>query len=214
MTLLERYTVRIREEARNLVTLKDSADYSKILQILDDLEMDPYVTVDEYKEFHLIVHLLAHILVWDDLNAKFLWKRVQSGIKKNDVVKGFYDVVKYIIRKEFDKIIPKLAACWKSVQGDETLAILCEKAIAVARYNLARTITKYYTNISLKEIANIFSFTEKEAELYLLELGWQKIDDSYIQTPQKLDVTNHEFKKLLASQFNQTSNTISFLETI
>ena len=40
------------------------------------------------------------------------------------------------------------------------------------------------------------------------------IDNCYIETSKLLDISKHEFKKLIGEQFKQTSNTISFLETI
>jgi len=210
---IEKLTAQIKEEAKNLRGLKESSDYSPFLNLLDDLEMNPNVAVDDYKEWHLAVHLLSYILIWDDLNAKFLWKRVASGLKKSDKTKPVYEIIKYMIRREFDKIIPKLSAIWKSSLGDETLEILCEKAIQTSRFHLARTITKYYKTIALKEVALILAFSEKEAEQFLTDKGWKK-DGDFIVTPEKIEIPNHEFKALLTGQFDQTTKTISFLETI
>ena len=65
-------------------------------------------------------------------------------------------MIKYIIRREYDKIIPKLVICGKSFGADEILNILFLKSIAAARFHLARCITKYYQNIPIKDVASIF----------------------------------------------------------
>ena len=71
-------------------------------------------------------------------------------------MKGLYEVIKYIIRREYDKIIPKLTLCGKNFGNDETLDILFSKSITLARFHLAQYITKYYQNIPIKDVASIF----------------------------------------------------------
>jgi len=60
---------------------------------------------------------------------------------------------------------------------------------------------------------NIF-FSAQEALDYLVKNGWKSIDNEFMKAPEKVDISDKDFREITEAQFKNLSQTISFLETI
>ena len=49
---------------------------------------------------------------------------------------------------------------------------------------------------------------------YLIRNGWKVVDNEYMRAPEKVEISDREFREITEAQFKNLSQTISFLETI
>jgi len=56
--------------------------------------------------------------------------------------------------------------------------------------------------------------SEDEAIQYAVKNGWRVADNNTLKAPEKIDISDKEFRGITEAQFKNLSETISFLETI
>ena len=56
--------------------------------------------------------------------------------------------------------------------------------------------------------------SEEEALQYAVKNGWRISDNNFLKAPEKIDISDKEFRGITEAQFKNLSETISFLETI
>ena len=56
--------------------------------------------------------------------------------------------------------------------------------------------------------------SEEEALQYAVKNGWRISDNNFLKSPEKIDISDKEFRGITEAQFKNLSETISFLETI
>lgn len=57
-------------------------------------------------------------------------------------------------------------------------------------------------------------FSVDTTKAQLVKKGWKMVNDSIIQTPKNLEISDKEFRMITEAQFKNLTQTISFLETI
>jgi len=70
------YRILINKELEAIVQ-NNKKDGSRLVEILDDLELNVSISHQDYSVEIAIFHLLAHFIVWDLDNLRFLLKRLK-----------------------------------------------------------------------------------------------------------------------------------------
>jgi len=209
------YDGQIVAEIRNIHAKPLSYDASKLLETLDEFELDPRFSVVEYNATYASIHLAAHIINLDFMNAKFLYKRLNEEVRKNDRIKIIGSILQSVLQRRYEDIIPNVNGAIAAINnaGDD-LTLLLEACIPVLRFLTLRYLTKTFENFALKDFARYLSLGEEEALQYAVKNGWRISDNNFLKAPEKIDISDKEFRGITEAQFKNLSETISFLETI
>ena len=63
-------------------------------------------------------------------------------------------------------------------------------------------------------IVDIIFQSEEETREYVIKNGWKRSEGNFMRAPEKVDISDKDFKQITEAQFKNLSQTISFLETI
>ena len=134
------------------------------IQLFNDYEIHSpggKLTVTEYQLF-----LLTHLIVFDTINAKFLWKRLPKTLKGqdgNEILNETWNIVKVLIDKEYQRAFTLTENLTKSLKADSEKNSSALKLTEVfhcllREYHVLSDIKQAYQNIEFSKAKSLLGF--------------------------------------------------------
>ena len=126
--------------------------------------------------------LLSYLIENDLDNARFLWKRIPTDLKKgNHVIGTVWKIGQHMWQREYVETYKAIA----TTQWDASLQQLIQRLVDAFRQRTALLLTRAYTSISSVDVASFLGLSEQEAQQYVSPLQWTFDANTKFYTPNK-----------------------------
>lgn len=213
-SVIESYNAQINLEIGNIQAKPLGYDATRLLEILDEFELDPRIHVQDYNENYASIHLLAHIVNLDFVNAKFVAKRLNENLAKNERIQAIVNIVKAVAQKKYEDVLVSARHAEALLGGHQGTKALIEASIPILRFYILRFLTRTFETLELGALSKFLGLNEEETREYVIKNGWKRSEGNFMRAPEKVDISDKDFKQITEAQFKNLSQTISFLETI
>mmetsp|Transcript_5125 Transcript_5125/g.4347 ORF Transcript_5125/g.4347 Transcript_5125/m.4347 type:complete len:221 (+) Transcript_5125:59-721(+) len=206
---------RIKDEVAKISAHPLTYSALGLCDAIEDFELDDQTKIDDYNSNMAALQVLGFVIDYDFVNAKHAWKRIPESVKKDDKLKSILTILKGCLKDAYADIIPSIQVAQKVYQGNAEILSLLGASIHSIRAHIIRMLNRDFANIAVKEAARYLTLNADETVDILTKSGWEIMaDQDFIKAPQKILISDKEFRQLTEAQFKNLSNTIGFLETI
>jgi COP9 signalosome complex subunit 8 len=132
--------------------------------------------------FFYSAFLLSYLIENDLNNARFLWKRISTDVKKNNPAIGtVWRIGQHMWQHEYEETYKAI----HSTQWDASVQPLVVRMIESFRQRTAMLLTRAYTSISSTDAASFLGLTEDDTQRYVQQLHWSFDTNTRFYTPNK-----------------------------
>lgn len=170
--------------------------------------------------------LLAHLVVLDTINCKFLWKRIPKALKSegtsqnSQVTNEIWGIARAFIKKDFSQGFTLIGSLTKQLSSDAekhgSILKMLEVLTKVMReHHMVKILRQSFATIDFKLIKSLLGFTPAEADSvigeFLVKRG-MTIEGSYVLIPPcAAEETSKRFT-LDQERVSELAQVVQFLE--
>jgi len=136
-------------------------------------------------------------------NARYLWKRIPTNAKSDDV-KAVWAITQAMWKKNYQEIYASLNHQFKNPEK-----ALVDDLLASFRQRTFSLLSDSYVSISVRDASVFLGLNENDAKTFVTQHGWQVQNDIFIPTPQK----KVKDQNTGIAQLQQLGTYFSFLES-
>eukprot|EP01126_Amoeba_proteus_P043599 TRINITY_DN4793_c0_g2_i3.p1 TRINITY_DN4793_c0_g2~~TRINITY_DN4793_c0_g2_i3.p1 ORF type:complete len:223 (+),score=31.61 TRINITY_DN4793_c0_g2_i3:145-813(+) len=160
--------------SNRVLTLVAGGEFSKLLSCCEEEEL----LAAHVNSVHAYsVHLLAYLIENDLENARFLWKRIPSEIKKNDPqLLAVWEIFKQMWYRDYAALYVSLNAyTW-----DELHEVLITKLTEEFKRRTLELISRAFDEISITSLSLYLGVSSEEAVAIAQSVGWTEKNGFFV----------------------------------
>ncbi|KAG2382533.1 hypothetical protein C9374_005113 [Naegleria lovaniensis] len=195
---------------KRLAEIISTGQYATLLYECETYEVE-HLSVQKQSpsSFYYACFLLGYMINNDLNNCRFLWKRMPTDVKKNDDVKGIWEVAKHLWNRNYEGVYQSVAALNPS---SVHLKEIIQYFVRQLRQRTLQLISNAYANINTNDLMKCLGVPDVNALNELVTpLNWKFDATNNLYIPEVVSVKPPEMPTGLEAIKGHTQRSV-FLE--